>query len=185
MFDENFSNNDYEFTTLDNVATIKYGKGLPRKLLTSNGFPVFGGNGIIGKYTDFLYVEPQLLVSCRGAASGNIIESYPKSFVTNNSLVLEWKDYRYYEFYKQFLFANPLFSYSTGSAQPQITIDNIRDVPIPLPIFDDISNLTANLKSISALRYQKTVENSKLALLRDTLLPKLMSGELDVSNIDI
>lgn len=184
MFDENYSNNNYNISTLEAVATIKYGKGLPTKKLTAQGFPVFGGNGVIGRYTHFMYEEPQVLVSCRGAASGKIMESYPNSFVTNNSLILEWNDYRYYEFYKQFLLANPLNSYATGSAQPQITIDNIKNVPIPYPNYDEISELCLTLRSISSLHYENVIENNKLANLRDTLLPHLMSGELDVSGID-
>lgn len=185
LFDKNYSNNNYNISTLEAVATIKYGKGLPTKKLTAQGFPVFGGNGVIGRYTHFMYEEPQVLVSCRGAASGKIMESYPNSFVTNNSLILEWNDYRYYEFYKQFLLANPLNSYATGSAQPQITIDNIKNVPIPYPNYDEISELCLTLKSISSLHYENVMENNKLANLRDTLLPHLMSGELDVSDIDL
>ena len=184
LFEENCSNNNYNFSSLETVATIKYGKGLPKANLTSVGFPVFGGNGVIGKYSQFMYDKPQVLVSCRGAASGNILESYPYSYITNNSLVLEWNDYRYYEFYKQFLFANPLHSYKTGSAQPQITIDNIRNVLIPHPEYEEVRELCSNLSSIYDLHYKNLVENKKLALLRDVLLPKLMSGEIDVSNVE-
>ncbi len=185
LFSENYSNNNYYISTLETVATIKYGKELPIKYLTSQGFPVFGGNGIIGKYTHFTYKKPHILVSCRGAASGNIMESYPNSFVTNNSLVLEWNDYRYHEFYKQFFFAHPLYSYTTGSAQPQLTIDNIKNVPIPCPEYKEIHDLCLILKCMSKLHYENIVENEKLAMLRDTLLPKLMSGEVDVSDIDL
>ncbi len=185
LFSENYFNRNYNVSKLEDIATIKYGKGLPTKKLTPKGFPVFGGNGVIGKYIHFMYDEPQILVSCRGAASGNIIETYPNSFVTNNSLVLEWNDYRYYEFYKQFLFANPLHTYATGSAQPQITIDNIKNVPFPCPKYDEIRELCSQLKSISALHFENIVESNKLSMLRDTLLPKLISGELDVSNLDI
>lgn len=185
LFEENYSNNNYNFAALETVATIKYGKGLPKANLTSVGFPVFGGNGVIGKYSQFMYDKPQVLVSCRGAASGNILESYPYSYITNNSLVLEWNDYRYYEFYKQFLFANPLHSYKTGSAQPQITIDNIRNVLIPYPEYEDVRELCSNLNSIYDLHYKNLVENNKLVALRGTLLPKLMSGEINVSNIDL
>lgn len=185
LFSENYFNRNYNVSKLEDIATIKYGKELPTKKLTPKGFPVFGGNGVIGKYIHFMYDEPQILVSCRGAASGNIIETYPNSFITNNSLVLEWNDYRYYEFYKQFLFANPLHTYATGSAQPQITIDNIKNVPFPCPKYDEIRELCSQLKSISALHFENIVESNKLSMLRDTLLPKLISGELDVSNLDI
>lgn len=185
LFSENYFNRNYNVSKLEDIATIKYGKELPTKKLTPKGFPVFGGNGVIGKYIHFMYDEPQILVSCRGAASGNIIETYPNSFITNNSLVLEWNDYRYYEFYKQFLFANPLHTYATGSAQPQITIDNIKNVPFPCPKYDEIRELCSQLKSISALHFENIVESNKLSMLRDTLLPKLISGELDVSHLDI
>lgn len=147
------------------------------------GFNVFGGNGIIGKYSQYLYDKPQILVSCRGAASGNILVSYPKSFVTNNSLVLELNDYRYFEFMKQYLLLNPLYSYATGSAQPQITVENIKDVLVPYPEFSEISKLTSLLELTSKKCYQTIVENEKLVSLRNELLPKLMAGRIDVSNI--
>ncbi len=170
---------------LSDIATIKYGKGLPTKELLPSGFPVFGGNGIIGSYNSYLYESPQILVSCRGAASGNILVSYPKSFVTNNSLVLELDDYRYFQFIKQYLLENPLYSYATGSAQPQITIDNIKDVQVPYPDYDSIQSLTEQLSYYADMHYHNICENERLASIRDALLPKLMSGELDVSELDI
>jgi hypothetical protein len=108
---------------------------------TQSGFPVFGGNGIIGFYPHFLYDLPQILVSCRGAASGKIMESLPQSYVTSNSLVLELKDRFYYNYLKSFLLRNPLYDYATGSAQPQITIDNIKGVKILLPPRDIIQKI--------------------------------------------
>ena len=37
-------------TELNNICNIVYGKNLSKKNMTTNGFPVFGANGIIGKY---------------------------------------------------------------------------------------------------------------------------------------
>lgn len=170
---------------LSEVSVVKYGKGLPSNKLTKTGYKVFGGNGIIGCYTDYLYKEPQILISCRGAASGAILESYPYSYITNNSLVVELKDRRYYEFLKQYFLLNQLHSYATGSAQPQITIDNLKTVEIPYPEYTIIKTFDCCLRSISEKKYQNICENEKLAQLRDTLLPKLMSGEIDVEKVDI
>lgn len=184
LFDSYYSSGDsYPMKALSDIATIKYGKGLPTKELLPTGFPVFGGNGIIGSYNSYLYENPQILVSCRGAASGNILVSYPKSFVTNNSLVLELNDYRYFHFIKQYLLKNPLYSYATGSAQPQITIDNIKDVQVPYPDYDSIQSLTEQLSYYADMHYHNICENERLASIRDALLPKLMSGELDVSEL--
>ena len=185
LFDEFCTTTIWPISSLSKIATIKYGKGLPTKNLLQSGYPVFGGNGIIGYYSKYLYNDPQILISCRGAASGNIIISYPQSFVTNNSLVLELNDYRYFHFVKQYLLENPLYSYATGSAQPQITIDNIKDVAIPYPKLDEIAHLVDQLSAISNFCYHNLCEIDRLATIRDTILPKLMTGELDVSSLDI
>jgi len=166
---------------LTNIATIKYGKGLPKSELTSHGFPVYGGNGVIGCYDKYLYELPQILISCRGAASGNIIITVPKSYVTSNSLVAELKDYRYFEFLKQYMLLNPLFAYATGSAQPQITIANLSNVTVPYPKYDDIASLSSQLKTYSETILARTIENDALVNVRDALLPQLLSGSLEIS----
>ena len=169
---------------LADVCTIKYGKGLGKNDLTQKGFPVFGGNGIIGFYTQYLYNLPQILVSCRGAASGKIIESLPQSYVTSNSLVLELKDRFYYNYLKFFLLSKPLYDYATGSAQPQITIDNIQGVKVLLPHQEVIQKMDPFLKVIGNTQRNNEFKSRCLAELRDTLLPKLMSGELKVNEIE-
>ena len=170
---------------LENICTIKYGKGLGKNDLTQKGFPVFGGNGIIGFYTQYLYELPQILVSCRGAASGKIIESLPKSYVTSNSLVLELKDRFYYNYLKFLLLSSPLYDYATGSAQPQITIDNIKGVKILLPLQEAIQKMNPTLENIGNIQRTNEQESRRLAELRDTLLPKLMSGELKVNEVEV
>ncbi|MCI6803184.1 MAG: restriction endonuclease subunit S [Prevotellaceae bacterium] len=169
---------------LENICTIKYGKGLGKNDLTQKGFPVFGGNGIIGFYTQYLYELPQILVSCRGAASGKIIESLPKSYVSSNSLVLELKDRFYYNYLKFLLLSSPLYDYATGSAQPQITIDNIKGVKILLPLQEAIQKMNPTLENIGNIQRTNEQESHRIAELRDTLLPKLMSGELKVNEVE-
>jgi len=173
----------WRVTELEEVCTIKYGKGLGKNDLIQDGFPVFGGNGIIGFYSLYLYELPQILVSCRGAASGKIIESLPQSYVTSNSLVLELKDRFYYNYIKFLLLSNPLYDYATGSAQPQITIDNIKGVKIILPLQEVINQMNPKLETIGIIQRNNNNESRRLAELRDTLLPRLMSGELDVNNV--
>lgn len=171
---------DWREGTLGDICTIKYGKGLSKNLLTDEGYPVFGGNGVIGYYTKFLYEQPQILVSCRGAASGKIMESDPQSFVTSNSLVLEMERRDFYHYLKYLLLANPLYNYATGSAQPQITIDNIKDVKVLLPSIDVVNSISEKFAVMDELVRSLKRESQRLAALRDTLLPKLMKGEIAV-----
>ena len=60
--------------------------------------------------------------------------------------------------------------------------DYIISIPKDL---NSLSKLEESLKNIYTLISNNLNENIKLTQLRDTLLPKLMSGEIDVSNVDI
>ena len=126
---------NYPTYKLGEICGIVYGKGLPTKNLKPKGFPVFGANGIIGYYDSFLYEEEQVLISCRGAYSGKINISPKQCFITNNSLVITPKEenkvnkkYLYYT-----LQATNKTKLVTGTAQPQVTINNAEDLQIPLP----------------------------------------------------
>lgn len=170
----------WEVGKLGDIVDIKYGKNLPMKNLLNEGYPVFGGNGIIGYYDRYLYKRQQVLVACRGAASGKINISEPNSFITNNSLVLETnEDAKFYYIKERFLLSD-LTSFVTGSAQPQITINGIKDMKI---IYPDEKALAKNKyinKKFNELIISLQKENQKLEELRDTLLPKLISGELRI-----
>src|SRR5260370_23179706 len=119
---------DQEWKTerLGQLVAIKYGKMLATKELSESGFPVFGANGIIGFHTRYLYEDEQVLISCRGAYSGKINLSPPQCYVTNNSLILELPSQP--RVTKRFLFyglqAVDRSRMVTGSAQPQVTINN-------------------------------------------------------------
>lgn len=172
---------EWEVKNLNDTIEIKYGKNLPTKKLIDKGYPVFGGNGVIGFYSEYLYKEPQVLVACRGAASGKVLTSLPYSFITNNSLILE-NSYKYltYEYLKQYCLENQFFRYATGSAQPQITIANLATSKILIPskmILEDYSRI---IQPIESKKLMLSVENEKIISVRDLLLSKLMSGEIRV-----
>ncbi|WP_230083485.1 restriction endonuclease subunit S [Aerococcus tenax] len=175
----------WKVSTTGDEFIITYGKNLPTKKLLSNGYPVFGGNGKIGYYSEYLYEKPRILVSCRGAASGKVIISTPFSFITNNSLVFnEIEDEYFYYFIN--LFNNIEFeTYVTGSAQPQLTISNSKNIKIIKPKIETIRAFNKICEPMFNLQYKLNQQNNILNTLRDTLLPKLMSGEIDVSQISI
>jgi ribosomal protein L10 len=62
--------------------------------------------------------------------------------------------------------------------------DELAKAEVFIPNESDYSRIGALLQPIYDLIISNRIENEKLALIRDTLLPKLMFGELDVSNID-
>lgn len=169
---------------LGELCKIKYGKGLPTTKIENVGYPVYGGNGIIGYYHEFVYEDSQVLISCRGAASGNVIVSKPKSFVTNNSLILEC-DRKYHHYLKQYSLDNYYYEYTTGSAQPQITIDNIKDIVLKIPSEELLEKFNEQMEPLESKYFSNLEEINKLEQLRDTLLPKLMNGEINLDNVEI
>ena len=72
-----------------------------------------------------------------------------------------------------------------GSTQPLITQGDMNKVTILIPDQETLSNFETLVGQLMEQYEANLLENGKLAELRDTLLPRLMSGELDVSNIDI
>lgn len=72
-----------------------------------------------------------------------------------------------------------------GSAQPNISAYDIMSIPCVIPSQDAINDFNGTAQPLFDLIISNQRENQQLSEVRDTLLPKLMSGELDVSNIDL
>ena len=71
-----------------------------------------------------------------------------------------------------------------GSAQPNISASEIISIPCVIPSKEAINKFNETIQPLFDLIISNQRENHQLSTLRDSLLPKLISGELDVSNID-
>lgn len=171
--------------TLDEIFSLKYGKNLSTSMILEKGdYPVYGANGIIGYYNEYNCDKYSVLVTSRGNGSGDVSRTHhPKSFITNNSFVVEpLEQYKYIEL----PFINGLFniidfkSYCSGSAQPQLTNKAMRNICIISPPMEIVIKYCEMLETLFSHIECVIAENSHLSLLRDTLLPRLMSGELEV-----
>lgn len=78
-----------------------------------------------------------------------------------------------------------LVAYNIGSVQPSIKVTHIIKHPIFVPETTALRMFEETARAITQQLYANYNENESLKELRDTLLPKLMSGELDVSNINL
>ncbi|MDP3928916.1 MAG: restriction endonuclease subunit S [Bacteroidota bacterium] len=179
----------WETKKLGEVCGIVYGKGLPVKELKPSGFPVFGANGIIGFNDKYLFEEPQVLISCRGAASGKINLSPPKCYVTNNSLVLDIKEKNKLD--KTYLFYALNIAKKTklvtGTAQPQVTINNAVDLDICYPPLPEQQAIVAKIEELlSELengKQQLLTAQQQLKIYRQSLLKWAFEGKLTNKNV--
>ena len=87
------------------------------------------------------------------------------------------------------LYADKFFAFmvagAKGTKMPRGDKQQIMTYPIVLP--SEVALVEFNTIALPLIKqiYSNRTENKRLSLLRDTLLPKLMSGELDVSDIDL
>ena len=175
----------WEKKCVDSVYHIKYGKNLSTKEIHRTGkYPVYGANGVIGYYDKANCNNQVVLITSRGNGSGDVLMTYHKeAFITNNSFVVTpQKGFEYcgLPFTYQLLTLANFRSVRTGAAQPQLTNQSIHTVDVILPKKSIIENYCRiALKS----NEQVIVLKSQIRLLteaRDRLLPKLMSGEIEV-----
>lgn len=172
----------WEIVTAEKELKITYGKNLPTNELIDSGYPVYGGNGIIGFHSKYLYSEPQMIIACRGAACGALHKTKPNSFVTNNSLVFEIPESSPFNIYflEYYLKSIDRTEFVTGSAQPQITVSNLNHIEILKPDKKMLDQFQKIMKPIADKIYLNEQEIATLSQIRDSLLPRLMSGKLRV-----
>ena len=125
------------------------------------------------------------------AISQSLLDRYDKGMVcTNFCKALKPKQgysmFLYY--YWQYLYSrNVFFSYENGTTGiKNLDISGfIETEPIVLPPFDLVSKFDTYCQSVFDMTFANGLESEQLSVIRDALLPKLMSGEIDVSDIDL
>ena len=73
----------------------------------------------------------------------------------------------------------------TGTTQQQLTVPNFKSTELSIPNITVINKFTSIVNPMFEKIKDNKIENQRLASLRDTLLPKLMNGEIDVSEVQI
>lgn len=175
----------WEKKCVDSIYSIKYGKNLSTKLIEEKGdYPVYGANGVIGYYSEANCNEQVVLITSRGNGSGDVLMTYHKeAFITNNSfIVTPLEEYLYCQlpFTYQFLKCANFRNVRTGAAQPQLTNQSIHTIDVILPTKDVIVEFCKKTDSNNSLIINLKKDIHHLTEARDRLLPKLMSGEIEV-----
>ena len=99
---------------------------------------------------------------------------FPSSKFSNEYLYLYFRHIR-----------DNLVALGNGSVFTNLKTDILKNYPTNLPTGDVLSKFDEVIKPMFSMILSKTRESKRLMEIRDSLLPKLMSGELDVSDIDL
>ncbi|MBP9017605.1 MAG: restriction endonuclease subunit S [Paludibacteraceae bacterium] len=133
---------------LTEICKPKQWKNLPISELSQKGYPVYGANGIIGRYKEYNHEHPTLAITCRGATCGTINITQPKSFITSNAMALDDisedvdQKFLYYALNKR-----GFKDIITGAAQPQITREGLSKIVLDIPESKEYQLHIANLLS--------------------------------------
>ena len=161
--------------TLGEVATFKYGK-LAEKHVRSNEFPypVFSGYAVTG-YTDkYTLKEPTIVIIARGdAGTGRICMSPKECFLSNLAIAIETKDVSIKDYLYYHLQDSDTMSLRSGSAQAQITINNVEPFEIMIPLKDVYVDFSQKVETLYNTILIYSQENSKLTELQSLLLAKM------------
>lgn len=174
----------WEAKGIFDIATVRYGENLPSKKMKKNGtYLVYGAAKVIGRYDEYNCENATVITGCRGSC-GQMKITKPKSFVTNNSFIFDFSEEQKIFFYHQ-LMTHGLQDYIGGTAQPQITLESISGLTAMVPMEKLVKRFNEIAIPISKQINLFDDVNTNLRQTRDMLLPKLISGEIDVSDLDI
>ena len=164
---------------LGDIAEITSGKRPPKKSKDKTKelfIPLIGASDIMGFTSDVLYERPILVIG-RVGTHGVVQRFQEKCWPSDNTLVIESS---YYNYVYQLLKGIDYSAINRGSTQPLITQTDVKNTDViiaPENVLKEYESITSTLFSKHRANIK---ENSRLSTLRDTLLPRLMSGELEV-----
>ena len=139
---------DGEWVRLGELCAPKQWKSLKQSEMTSDGYPVYGANGVIGYYSEYNHEEETILVGCRGTC-GEVNLCAPYSYVTSNAMCLDRLSDRVDRDYLIcFLKAYNFGRVIGGTSQPQITKAGISSIEVPLFSLEKQIVIRLRLKSI-------------------------------------
>ena len=182
---------NWSVSTLGNVAIMGVGGDKPQNVspiktdlyeypIYSNGL---SNEGLYG-FTDKPKIsEESVTVSARGTIGFVCLRHIP--YVPIVRLVTLIPKAEIISAKYLYLWLKQLHITGTGTTQQQLTVPDFQKTEILVPSQEIVTLFTATVEPIFEKIWANQNENEKLSSLRDTLLPKLMSGELDVSNIEI
>ncbi len=162
------------------LADVTTGKGLKKEFIKEKGmYSVLGANGELGQTDDYLFDE-NLILTGRVGTLGAVYISRGKAWISDNVLISKPLHTRNFYFAYFNLKQLNFDSLNRGSTQPLITQTDLKNVEVIMPIQEILDTWDNVVSQLFEKIYNNSGQIQTLSKLRDTLLPKLMKGEIRV-----
>jgi type I restriction enzyme S subunit len=173
---------DWELGLLSDLVNIKYGKD--HKSLNEGKIPVFGSGGIMRYADKFLYSSESVLIPRKGSLN-NVIYIDEPFWTVDTMFYTQMKGDNLAKFIYHFIKELDLASMNVGSAVPSMTTEVLNNLEIEIPPKEILFKFEETVKPSYRKLKSNKIQIQSLTNLRDTLLPKLMSGEVKVSELEV
>ncbi|EPT9748790.1 restriction endonuclease subunit S [Yersinia enterocolitica] len=160
-----------------NIATLHYGKALKKTERIEGPYSVYGSGGITGSHNSYLVEGPSIIVGRKGSI-GTLYWEDGKFHPIDTVYYVSNKDgvplsYLYY-----LMKTLNLSSMNTDAAVPGLNRDNVYRLEVLKPIQSILNKFNNHILAIRNMIQKNNFSIATLTTLRDTLLPKLLSGEI-------
>lgn len=185
---------DWRLGTVGDIIQLHDSKRVPlsgaERDKMAKVYPYYGATSLMDYVDNYLFDGIYILLG----EDGTVVDSlgfpilqyvYGQFWVNNHAHIITGKEgFSVEELYLFFSLTN-IKSIVTGAVQQKVSQQNLKKVPAIIPSKEALGAFDEITQPIFAQIRNLRDENANLSQLRDTLLPKLMSGELDVSDIEI
>ena len=175
-------NPNWKKGALSDLVTIRYGKD--HKKLEDGSYPVYGSGGIMRYAEKPLYTGESVLIPRKGTLN-NVMYVNGAFWSVDTMFYTEMLHSNIAKFVYHFVKSKDLTSMNAGSAVPSMTTNILNAMPLYIPDDKTLSTFEEIVSPMYSQMQENEKQSRKLADIRDILLPRLMSGELGVSDIDL
>lgn len=165
------------------VLELAYGKSLPASKRLNGDVPVYGSGGVSGYHNESLVNGPSIIVGRKGTV-GSLYWVEQDSFPIDTVFYVINKSGAPLYWLYHMLERIDIKSMGADSAVPGVNRNTVYAENVVLPSSMIFDSYATTVHTISNRRHHLEKENILLSSLRDTLLPKLLSGELRIPDAE-
>lgn len=172
----------WETNRLENILELAYGKALKKTERIEGDYPVYGSGGVDGSHNEFLVKGPGIIVGRKGTV-GSLYWENKDFYPIDTVFYVKPKKYFSLVYCYQLLKTLGLENMNTDAAVPGLNRNNAYRLDVITPTQTIIAQY---INIVQTFRYKMDSNNNEidnLTNLRDTLLPKLISGELSLEDL--
>lgn len=171
----------WEVKQLKDILELAYGKALKKTDRVDGDVPVYGSGGLTGYHNQSLVEGPGIIVGRKGTVGSVYWE--PKAFYPIDTVFYVKPRAGYSLKYCHLVLQNlGLKDMNTDAAVPGLNRDNAYRLDVITPTKDVMNLFKEIMQSLQSNVDANNAQSVSLESLRDTLLPKLLSGEIDLTS---